>query len=326
MRLLITGSSGFLGRNALLSIPSSWQVIALYRPGNAEFLSFVEAHQLRHVQPIACDLTDIHQVEYAISQVGRDFDGCLALASNTSIPGSIERPIDDLTTNTIGLLHLLQNCSIDHLVYLSSGAVYVGLTRLVGPSSAVSPTLPYAISKLAAEQYIRAFANHYQRPRHATIVRFFGAYGPYEPPRKLYTKLVHQFAFKRDPHFTVIGNGENYIDAMYVDDAIKALLAVLALPPLEMVRCIDLGVGSGESVNSVVTRAAHVFGLEPQIMHEGIAAEYIQFVIDPYPFTSLYQFTPTIPLEVGLRYLADYLEQEDGSRQKFLSLKETKQI
>ena len=279
MRLLVTGASGFLGKNALLAIPSSWQVIALYRPGNTEFLSFLETHFLRHVRPLACDLTDIDQVECVISQFGRDFDSCLALASNTSISGSIQRPIEDLTTNTIGLLHLLQRCSFDHLVYLSSGAVYIGLTGRVGPSSAISPTLPYAISKLAAEQYIRAFVQHYQTPRHATIVRFFGAYGPYEPPRKLYTKLVRQFAFKRDPHFTVIGDGENFIDAMYIDDAISALLAVLVLPLSERVRCIDLGVGSGESINSVVRRAAHLFGLEPQITHEGSATEYIQFVI-----------------------------------------------
>jgi len=85
----------------------------------------------------------------------------------------------------------------------------------------------------------------------------------------------------------------------------------LALPPSESVRCIDLGVGSGESVNSVVTRAAHLFGLEPHILHEASAAEYIQFVIDPRPFTLLYQFTPNISLEVGLKNLAGHLEQED---------------
>ena len=310
MRLLITGAAGFLGRNALLAIPKSWQVVALYRPGNSNFLAFLEAHQLNHVQPVACDLTDEHQVKQAVGQIGKSFDNCLALASNTSIPNSIEQPVQDLTTNVIGLLHVLQCCSFDHLVYLSSGAVYDGLTGLVGPSSSVSPKLPYAISKLAAEQYIRAFAYHYQTPRHATIIRFFGAYGPYEPPRKLYTKLVRRFAFERNPHFTVIGDGENYIDAMYIDDAIRALLAALTLPPVKGVRCIDLGVGSHETVNQVVTRAAHAFGLEPQISHEGPTAEYIRFMIDPEPFSSVYQFIPMVSLEEGLRRLSDHLEQE----------------
>ena len=67
---------------------------------------------------------------------------------------------------------------------------------------------------------------------------------------------------------------------------------------------------SHETVNQVVTRAAHAFGLEPQISHEGPTAEYIRFVIDPEPFSSVYQFIPMISLEEGLRRLSDHLEQE----------------
>jgi UDP-glucose 4-epimerase len=314
MRLLLTGASGFLGRNALLSIPQTWEVVALYRPRNTTFLHFVQTHQLKHVKPVACDLTDEFQVKQVMNLAGKNFDSCLALASNTSIPGSIERPLQDLMTNTAGLLHVLLHCTFKHLVYLSSGAVYIGLSGLVGPTSALSPTLPYAISKLAAEQYVRAFVHHHATPENATIIRFFGAYGPYEPERKLYTKLVRQFAFERNPHFTVIGDGENYIDAMYVDDAIKALMAVLTQPSPNGVRCIDLGVGSRESVNQVVTRAALTFGLEPEIHHEGSTAEYIQFVINPQPFSSTYQFAPSISLEEGLQRLADHLAQENGGK------------
>ncbi|MDQ2714068.1 MAG: NAD(P)-dependent oxidoreductase [Chloroflexota bacterium] len=310
MRLLVTGAAGFLGRNALLATPRSWQVVAIYRPGNTNFLRFLQAYQLQHIQPLACDLTDEQQVEQAMTQVGRDFDCCLALASNTSIPDSIKHPIHDLTTNAIGLLHLLQSSTCEHFVYLSSGAVYVGLSGLVGPASAVCPTLPYAISKLAAEQYIRASALHHGTPAHTTIIRFFGAYGPYEPAHKLYTKLVRRFRFERNPQFTISGDGENFIDAMYIDDAIQALMAVLNSSPPGDVRCIDLGVGSGETINQLVQHAATVFGLVPQIHHAHTTAEYIQFVIDPQPFSRTYRFTPTIPLEEGLRRLAAHLEQE----------------
>lgn len=313
MRLLITGASGFIGRNVLLALPRTWEVVALYRSENSEFLRFIQLHQLGHVQPVRCNLTDAQQVNHAISQVGGDFEGCLALASNTSIPGSIEQPIQDLMTNTVGLLHILQCCNFEHLVYLSSGAVYVGLHGLVSPASAVAPTLPYAISKLAAEHYIRAFVELHETLRYATIIRFFGAYGPYEPSRKLYTKLVHQFAFERNPHFTIVGDGENYIDAMYVDDAVKALIAVLMQPPSHRVHCVDLGIGSRETVNQMVIRAAHIFGLEPQLHHNNATAEYIQFVIDPHSFALTYQFTPSIPLEVGLQRLAAYLTQEESN-------------
>jgi UDP-glucose 4-epimerase len=310
MRLLVTGASGFIGRNVLLTLPHTWEVVALYRPENTDFLRFIQTHMLEHIQLVACDLTNEHQVKQAIKQVGGVFEGCLALASNTSIPDSIQQPVQDLTTNVIGLLHLLRYCTFTHLVYLSSGAVYIGLRGLVGPTSATTPTLPYAISKLAAEHYIRSSIHHHATPSSATIIRFFGAYGPYEPPRKIYTKLVQQFAFAHDPHFTVIGDGKNHIDAMYVDDAVEALIAVLKSPAPNGIHCVDLGVGSQESIKQVVTRAAHTFGLEPQIQYEGSTAEYIQFVIDPQPFSSTYQFTPSISLEVGLRRLADHLVQE----------------
>jgi nucleoside-diphosphate-sugar epimerase len=313
MRLLLTGASGFIGRNVLLALPHTWEIVAVYRSENADFLRFIQVHQLNHVRSIACDLTDAHQVSRTINLIGRDFESCLALASNTSIPGSIEQPLQDLRTNTVGLLHLLQCCTFEHLVYLSSGAVYIGLQGLVGPTSAVSPTLPYAISKLAAELYIRAFVERRETLRWATIIRFFGAYGPYEPSRKLYTKLVRQFAFERNPHFTITGDGENYIDAMYIDDAIRALMTVLTQPPIQKVQCIDLGTGSHETVNQMVTRAAHTFGLEPQLHHHDSTAEYIQFAIDPRPFALTYQFTPSISLEVGLQRLAAHLMQEEST-------------
>ena len=78
MRLLITGAAGFIGRNALLAVPYSWQVVALYRPGNTDFLDFVEGHQLHHVQPVACDLTDVCHVEQAVDQANRNPYGLAA--------------------------------------------------------------------------------------------------------------------------------------------------------------------------------------------------------------------------------------------------------
>ena len=311
MRLLITGAGGFLGRNALLGLPRDWQITAMHRPGDVSLEAFVRRHALTHVRLLACDLTDRAQVSAALGAAGREWDACLYLASNTSIPASIERPADDLTTNTLALLYVLDAAAVDHLVYLSSGAVYVGHQGLVGPRTPVAPTLPYAISKLAAEHYLHAYARYHGSPRRATIVRFFGAYGPHEPPRKVYSKLVRRFAFERNPSFTVVGDGENLIDAMYVDDALRALHLVLQTPP-DGVITVDLGVGGGDTVNQLVRRAAAVFGIEPDVLHTGEAPEYITFFIDPAPFAQRYGLAPQTPLEDGLQRLADHLAREDG--------------
>jgi nucleoside-diphosphate-sugar epimerase len=313
MRLLVTGAGGFLGRNVLLAVPTSWDVIALYRSGTDELPRFLDRHPLAHVRPIPCDLTRAEEVRHAATLAGDAFDQCLYLASNTSIPDSIDHPIHDLTANTISLLNTLETWTFDHFVYLSSGAVYIGLRGQVGPDSFVAPTLPYAISKWASEHYVRAFTQHRGSPARATVVRFFGAFGPYEPARKIYTKMVRRFAIERRADITITGDGENYIDAMYVDDAVAALLAILARPPEYGARTVDLGMGNGDTVNDLVRRAGHVFGLEPVITHNGGLPEYIEFTIDPGRFGALYDWRPRTTLEDGLRRFAEHLRNEDAS-------------
>jgi nucleoside-diphosphate-sugar epimerase len=308
MRLLLTGASGFLGHNLLRAIPRTWDVVAPYSPRSVQLPAFLDRYGLRHVRAVPCDLADAD----TLSAVDDDepFDACLYLAANTSIPDSLHHPVRDLTANTIALLNVLQRWRFAHLVFLSSGAVYMGLDGLVGPESFLQPTLPYAVSKLASEHYIHTFARHSDAFAGATIIRFFGGYGPYEPPRKLYTRLVRRFAFERDPRYTVLGDGENWIDAMYVDDVVRALFAVLDNPP-EGVRTLDLAVSARETVNEVARRAARAFGLEAELQHEGVSPEYITFYADPGPFAKMYGFTPRIPLEDGLERLRRFLCEED---------------
>jgi UDP-glucose 4-epimerase len=311
MRTLIVGAAGFLGHNALLRFPCKWETAALYRPDDGAFAAFLDRNGLGHVRAQSCDLADAAQVGVAVRALGDEWDQCLFLAANTSIPFSIERPDVDLVSNTLTLLNVLAHMRIGHLVFLSSGAVYLGHVGLVGPETQLAPTLPYAISKLAAEQYIHAGFQYRRNPARATIVRFFGAYGPYEPARKLYTRVTRRFAIERSHEYTITGDGNNYIDAMYVDDAIDALRATLQ-QPADGVETVDLGVGAGETVNSVVERAARVFGLEARITHTGESPEYIAFRIDPERFAARYGVRPRTPLEDGLRSLAAHLAKEDA--------------
>ena len=174
MRLLITGASGFLGRNMLLALPRDWEIVAPYRPGNATLPEFVARHHLDHVRLLPCDLTDAAQVAEAARQSGTAFDSCLYCASNTSIPDSVRDPVGDLTTNAIGLLNTLERWTCDHFIYLSSGAVYVGLEGVVNPRSPVSPGLPYAISKLAVgavRQGVPAAPRHDQAGHGRAVLR-----------------------------------------------------------------------------------------------------------------------------------------------------------
>jgi len=198
----------------------------------------------------------------------------------------------------------LEHCPADHVVYLSSGAVYDGLSGAVSPKSAVSPRLPYAISKLAAEQYLRFFAEHRGSVSSYVNVRFFGAYGPYEPARKITTRWLQALAAGQR-EFVIRGDGQNLIDFMYVDDAVDGFLALVKARGQKMT--VDFASGSPVSVNDVVRTMAATLGVEVAVRHEGQVAEYIQFHSADAAMRERFGVTPAISFGDGLKRLTSFL-------------------
>lgn len=305
MRVLLTGASGFLGRNFILRAPEDWRIVGVYN-ASPSFVEFAATHGNGRVTTVKCDLADAEQVADLSAQHGSSWDCCVYLAANVDLPGSVHDPIRDWRFHVGALLNLLSSASFKRFVFLSSGAVYDGLRGHVDPSRALSPTLPYAISKLASEHYIKTFRHRRSTLDSYSIVRFFGAYGPYETSSKIYTKLTRAFAFERQTDFTIYGSGENLIDAMYVDDAIAALQLVVTREHHDVT--VDLCSGAPLSIEGLVTRAANAFGVGAvRILRRGESSENIHFRAEPSIFQSMYGWAPSVPLEVGLAKLAKHL-------------------
>jgi nucleoside-diphosphate-sugar epimerase len=291
MRLIVTGASGFIGHNVLLRAPRSWEIVAVYHrtPG---LESFIARHRLDHVRAVACDLLDEQAVRRLFAEAGRA-DACLYLAANSDPAASPERPRWDLESNTIALVNFLEHCAPDHLVYVSSGAVYDGLKGEVTPATPVAPLLPYAISKLASEQYVRYFCAR----RHALAsfinVRFFGAYGPYEALRKITTRWLNALAAGQR-EFVLRGDGNNYIDFMYVDDAVDAFLRLVQARGERIT--VDLASGAPVTINQIVETMARALGVAVSIRHQTLRDRF--------------GFAPTISFEDGLGRLAAFFEAE----------------
>ena len=87
----------------------------------------------------------------------QDIDVCVYLASNTNVRAMVEDPIIDVHTNIRPLVNFLTNSTGGKIIFFSSGAVYMGNHGLVSPRSQITPTIPYAISKYACEQYVKFF-------------------------------------------------------------------------------------------------------------------------------------------------------------------------
>ncbi len=305
MRVLLTGASGFIGQNVLLRAPRDWQLFAVYHntPG---LEAFVARHALTHVTPVRCDLTDPANVRALVAQTGT-VDACLYLAANGDPTKSFERPAWDLQLNTLALVTLLEQLRAGHFVYVSSGAVYDRLVGEVTPQTAVAPRLPYAISKLASEHYLRGFVERNKTIGSHVNVRFFGAYGPYEPLRKITTKWLRA-VMGGQREFPVVGNGENLIDFMYVDDAVDGFLRLTAAAGFN--GTIDFASGTPVSVNDVIRMMGRVLEADVTLVHKGHTEEYIQFRSADRTMRDRFNFAPVVSFENGIRRLHEFLRDE----------------
>jgi nucleoside-diphosphate-sugar epimerase len=304
MRVIVTGASGFIGRNLLLKAPRDWHIVALAHRTSLD--DFVRHHALSHVQVMPCDLLSGDDVQAVARAVDGRADAVMYLAANGDPAASSGRPRWDLESNTTALVNFLEHCSADHLVYVSSGAVYDGLSGAVTPATPVAPRLPYAISKLASEQYVRFFAERRQSLGSYINVRFFGAYGPYEAERKITTRWLRGMAAGQR-EFVVRGDGKNLIDFMYVDDAVDGFLALLGAIGTSLT--VDFASGTPISVDDVVLAMARAMKIDVTLRHEGVVPEYIEFRSADRTMSERFGVRPSISFEDGFRRFHDFFRQ-----------------
>lgn len=288
-----------------MKIPKEWKVFGIYRTDKT-FLKFLEKNKLSNVYPLKCDLANVLEVKSTLEKL-KNVDVCVYLAANTNVRQLFEDPTLDVTTNIAPLTNFLKYFRGRRLIFFSSGAVYTGLEGQVSPSSNTNPTIPYAITKYASELYIKFHQNMLKTFKEYVILRFFGAYGPYEPPRKISTKLIE---LVKNPHkdvFTIFGDGNNYIDFMYIDDAIQGLMAVITSSEANVT--VDFCSGNPLTINQLVRNVGEIFNRKIRIIHEGSSPEYIKFYASPKGTFQIFGFKTSTSLKDGFQKFAEWLDK-----------------
>ncbi len=224
-RVCVTGGAGFIGSHLCEVLTKHNEVVVL------DNLSTGKQANLEgiNVEFIEGSILDPKALEKAFEGVRYVFhEGALA-----SVPRSIDDPVSSNAVNAEGTLRVLmaaRKMGVHKVVYASSSSVY-GDTPTMPKEEEMkqTPLSPYAVAKLAGEQYCQVFWSVY-RLRTAAL-RYFNVFGPRQDPSSQYSAVIPKFiesALARRP-LTIFGDGEQTRDFTYVLDVVQANLLAAVL-------------------------------------------------------------------------------------------------
>jgi UDP-glucose 4-epimerase len=213
MRILVTGGAGFIGTNVCRDLTEhSHDVRAVddFSTGFAE--NSIDAR---------CPVIDLDILDDAFAEHVHWSEAVIHLAAIPSVPRSIAAPLPSHDVNATGTLRLLVHAASapepPHVVVASSSSVYGANPALPKREDMVcQPMSPYAVSKLAAEQYSIAWQRSYGLDTLA--FRFFNVFGPYQAPGHAYAAVVPSFvdAALNGTPVNIHGDGTQSRDFTYV--------------------------------------------------------------------------------------------------------------
>ena len=235
MKILVTGSAGFIGSALTLNLLNRGDVVIGVDNHNDYYDPELKESRLsRHLDHvnynhIRMNIEDSNSVAKLFKNY--EFDGVVNLAAQAGVRYSIDNPKAYINTNIVGFGNILEGCrhnNINHLVYASSSSVYGSNTRM--PFSVHDnvdhPLSLYAASKKANELMAHTYSHLYNLP--TTGLRFFTVYGPWGRPDMALFKFTK--AILEGEEIQVFNYGKHRRDFTYIDDIVEGIIRVLDKP------------------------------------------------------------------------------------------------
>lgn len=223
MRILITGANGFFGRNLYRAWKDQHDLLLTDLPPELFAIQTKEPYERQTDNWFHCDIRDS---AYVVNDHLKDIDVIIHLAAKTRIDPSWNEFETYYSTNITAsqtLFRLAQTNGVKKFVYFSSSSVYGNSTnKQQRETDLLSPTNPYAVSKMAAEMALGV-----QTLRGSTeliVVRPFTMYGDYMSYGN-YSLAIAKFLKARERNQPIIieGGGTQTRDFVHASDAIAAL-------------------------------------------------------------------------------------------------------
>lgn len=313
MRVLVTGAAGFIGSHLVdRLIGEGEDVLGVDNLSSGSLSNLADARRSR-MGKFTFQRVDITSTALAEIVKKQKPELIFHLAAQVDVRKSVRDPIHDAMVNVIGTLNLLQAAADNDarkIVFTSSGGCIYGEpeeSRLPVTEDQVYlpeaiPESPYGVSKKIALDYLR----YYKIVKNLdyTALALANVYGPRQEPASevgLEGQVVAIFSRKMlgGRPCTIYGDGTQTRDFVFVDDVVTAFMAARERGSGQLV---NVGSGIELTVNELYERLAELTGTRFEPIHSPPRpGELHRIVIDPTKAGEILGWSPTVPLEDGLK-------------------------
>lgn len=291
MKILITGSEGFVGQNLVKGLSK-----------NHDVYTTDQLEKSIHPNYSKCDITSYDSVENVV----RDVDTVIHLIAH-SLVSSLDGSITNARVNIIGLLNLLEVCRKNsiHKIIFSSASSLIGEPKFihVKEDHPAKPKTAYGITKLTSEHYLRLYHELYAIDY--TVFRFFNIYGPYQK-NGLIPSIFNKI--QNNEPITIFGKGDQIRDYVYIEDVIQ-FFEKAASSDISKNKVLNLGTGTGTTILEIVNNIAEILKIEPKIEYKSERpGEIGNFMADTTLLNETFGVIPSTNVKTGLQKTREWLK------------------
>lgn len=311
VRVLVTGASGFIGSHLTRRlVDASCEVHALtsavssvYPTRLVDLRDRITLHE--------GSLTDRGALE-GIAATARP-DVVFHLGAYTHVGKSWQRVDECIQVNvqgTVNLLMALAPVGYRRFVNMGTSEIYGDIAVPFRETAQPQPVSPYSVSKYAAEEYCRLFAESRGWP----IVRLrpFNAYGPAQSPDRVIPEIISR-ALRGEP--IRMTQGRQTREFNYVGDLVEGLLAAATVPGIDG-QLLNLGCGEDVSIRDLASTILDLLGNPIEAQFGAIPdrpTEIWEMRCDPARARDLLGYTATTSLRDGLATTIEWYRREIAS-------------
>jgi len=255
---LVTGGAGFIGSNIVEELVSRGEVVRILDNFSTGKMSHIKEFADK-IEIVKGDIRNIKDVRKAVKGVTY----VLHQAALRSVPKSVDNPTENNEVNVTGTLNVLiasKEAGVKRLVYASSSSVY-GDNEVFPQKETLkpSPISPYAVSKLAGENYCVMFSKTYNFE--TVSLRYFNVFGPKQDPESIYSAVIPKFielAANKKP-LTIHWDGKQSRDFTFVKNVVDINILSALLPNVAG-KVYNVAVGSTISLLQIVKLLEKISG------------------------------------------------------------------